>query len=213
MSTQLTRPIMDYLAWIIPSLIALAGLIIDHWNLAGSFASGIWQQLFVNIWFLWLAAGVYGAVRLGRFTKDLYLRFLRLEERLESFETEARNRLDAEIKSRVAGDNTSSKTSGVELKNIREVLREEVSQRQKLERQVAELSERLSVLTKREPTSAELLATSGRTRAQGLLSKSARSLADMQTPSMLSTGSGVLNRAAPSGDGPLCGRPVPSDGF
>lgn len=178
MTPQIPKSFVDHLAWIVPSIIMIALWILDHWTVTGSGVSAIWERI-------WVPLAVYGAFRLVRFVRTRYQHFNRLEERLASFETDTRNKLQAVEKSLVASD-TASKTVAVELETLRDALREEFNHRQKLEGQVAELKERLSTLTKREPSPAELLATSVGTSSKGtgVLQRSSKTLADM-TPATL----------------------------
>lgn len=167
MTAQLTKLFGD--RWpvkMLMALLALVGLILDHWIYASWLASYVWQNLFVNIWFVWLGLGGYGAYRLYHFFRNLYLRFSRLEERLVALETEVRTGLEAEATSRVAGDEAISKKFGKEMITLRNDARAELSQAalghfyeyRETQRQVSELKKELTAQAKREP-SAEVLAS------------------------------------------------------
>lgn len=186
MTPELLKTIKDRWSEIGVFVLAVVGFVLEHWDLAGPRVSAIWEHV-------WPIMAAYVAFRIFQFGRSLYQRFTRLEARSVSFETEARNGLEAEAKSRIAGDTNTSQTVNLELKTLRDALREEFSQRQKLEGQVAELKERLSLLTEREPSPAELLATSVRTGSKGIgaIQRSPKSLADMLTPGMLLTSQGT----------------------
>lgn len=166
MTAQLTKLFGDRWPEIFLFLVALAGLVLDHWPLASSFTSAIWQNVFVNIWFLWLVGGIYLAARLGRFARSFYLRFNQLEERLLALETEVPTKLEAEARSRVAGDEATSKRFGREMIELRNDARAELSQAaqghfheyREIQRRVSELRKEITDQAKREP-SAEVLAS------------------------------------------------------
>lgn len=142
MDSKAPRIYVDHLAWILPSVVAVAGLIIDHLNLAGSVVSEIWQRI-LNIWFIWVPIAAYGAFRFVRFVRSLHRTIAEsipaslttLDKRLTAFEAELRNLVEAESRSRVASDDTlSSRLNNLdtrmtgELKTMREEVRAEFAQ-------------------------------------------------------------------------------------
>jgi hypothetical protein len=52
-------------------LAVVAGKIIDHID-PPKFFLGLWQDLFVDIWFIWFGVGVFGLYLLGRFLWNLH---------------------------------------------------------------------------------------------------------------------------------------------
>lgn len=153
MSVQAPKPLVDHLAWVVPSVIALIGLILDHSNLFGSAVSGMWEG-FVNS-FLWVPLLGYGLFLLVRFLRNLRLHVDELDVKIETL-------LVSETMSRVAGDEALTKKVSVENETLRKDSRAELSEvrrsQQQLEHQVSELKKQLSTQTQREPSPAELLA-------------------------------------------------------
>lgn len=142
METKAPRTYIDHLAWIVPTAVTVASLIIDHFTLAGSVVAEIWQRI-LNIWFIWLPLSAYGAFRFVRFVRGLHqtitqsipARLDTLDQRLTAFETEIRNLVEAEARSRVAGDQILSNQFNnldarvtAELKTLREDVRAELAQ-------------------------------------------------------------------------------------
>lgn len=166
MSAQPAKMYFDYLIGLAAAVTVL-GFIFNYWSAAGSFASTIWQHLFVNFWFIWLGLGAYGAVRLVRFVRNFYFRFTKLEERSAAMETKIHNRIEAESKSRVASDEAIVMRFAGEIGTLRDDARAEVAQavqrqdreHRDLERRVSELKDQLAAHNKREPSPAEILAS------------------------------------------------------
>lgn len=132
MDNKAPRTYVDHLAWSVPTFVAVAGLILDHLNLAGSVVFEIWQRMFVNIWFVWLGLSVYGAFRLVRFVLTLNRSITEsLPARLDTLD----KRVETEAKSRVAKDDDlvrqidklDTRVAG-ELKDLREDARAEIAQ-------------------------------------------------------------------------------------
>jgi hypothetical protein len=149
----INEPLVDHLAWVVPSVIALIGVILDHSNLFGSAVSGIWAGI-VN-WFLWVPLVGYGVFMLVRFLRNLRLHVDELDVKIETL-------LVSETMSRVAGDEALTKKVAVENETLRKDSRAELSEvrrsQQQLEQQVSELKKQLSTQTQPEPSPAELLA-------------------------------------------------------
>ncbi|MBX3302172.1 MAG: hypothetical protein KF693_08145 [Nitrospira sp.] len=166
MSAQPSKTYFDYLIGLAAAVTVL-GFLINYWNLAGSFASEVWQRLFVNVWFIWLGLGVYVAVRLGRFFRTLYhqlaetipVRLNELGKRLTAVETDVYNSLEIEAGSRVGEDEELRQ----DLRKLREDARAEVAEVRRelsaLSKQVSEQKEKLAAQSKREPSPGELLAS------------------------------------------------------
>ena len=72
MDSKSTRSYLAHLAWIIPSVIALIGIALDHMDLASLLFSKIWNLFFVNVWYLWLAAAGLGLYRFVRLIQNLH---------------------------------------------------------------------------------------------------------------------------------------------
>ncbi len=72
MENKAARNYIDHLAWFIPAVIGLLGVILDHLDIASLVFSKIWSLFFVNIWYLWLAATAYGLYRFVRLIHNLH---------------------------------------------------------------------------------------------------------------------------------------------
>lgn len=172
MSTQPTKKYFDYLISL-AAVVTVLGFIINYWSAAGSFASTIWQHLFVNIWFIWLGLGVYGAVRLARFLRTLHVQLTEklpghlneLNNRVSTLEADVASRVEAEAKSRIAGDESTLKKASQEIKELCNTLRVEIATEELSCRQLAglvsELKKQLATQTKREPSAADLASRHG----------------------------------------------------
>ena len=115
MDTKAPRSYVDHLSWIIPAVIGLIGLALDHADLASALLSKIWNLLFVNIWYVWLAAAAYGLYqfiqlihRLHNLTNNVLPTLMKaqadnLTETLKVVEREAASRvsIDDSLSSRI----------------------------------------------------------------------------------------------------------------
>lgn len=112
MDSKSTRSYLAHLAWIIPSVIALIGIALDHMDLASLLFSKIWNLFFVNVWYLWLAAAGLGLYRFVRLIQNLHNLTNKEIPALKTAHDENRSwtkeLVDHESKSRVAATDTLS---------------------------------------------------------------------------------------------------------
>lgn len=112
MDSKSTHSYLAHLAWIIPSVIALVGIALDHMDLASLLFSKIWNLLFVNVWYLWLAAAGLGLYRFVRLIQNLHNLTNKEIPALKTAHDENRSwtkeLVDKESRSRVAADDTLS---------------------------------------------------------------------------------------------------------
>lgn len=73
MDTKAPRSYVDHLAWFVPAVIGILGLVLDHLDMARWLLSKIWEALFVNIWYLWVAGIAFGLFRLVRLIRHWHV--------------------------------------------------------------------------------------------------------------------------------------------
>ena len=144
MDNKSTRSYLAHLAWIIPSVIALIGIALDHMDLASLLFSKIWNLLFVNVWYLWLAAAGYGLYRFVRLIQNLHnltnKEIPALKTAHDENRTWTKELVDKESKSRVAAtDNLSTRINSLDTQS-----------RQDLTKGLVEVRSQLSELLRKE---------------------------------------------------------------
>lgn len=138
------RRYLDHLAWVIPTAIALLGIILDHLDLATSLFSKIWTLFFVNIWYIWVVAAGYGLYRFVRLIQNLHNLTNNVLPTLMTADAENQVKtlklIERESASRVSADDSlSDRINSLDTK-----LRED------LKRGLAELEKELSELVRKE---------------------------------------------------------------
>lgn len=124
-------------AAVVSAFIALAGFLLDHWQATSEFfLTHIWQRLFLNLWYIWLALAAYGLYRFVQFLRELRRRVKTAETLITSLTN------DSELRDSALLD---------ELKKSVKALNEMIGEEKKVRTsQDQSLSERLNHLESKE---------------------------------------------------------------
>lgn len=196
-------------------IVAVAGLLLNNWSVARAVGSDIWKNLFVNIWYMWLAGGLYIGYRLFIFGRNFYLESKEAHAASAALQAEVRAWFEEERNSRRMGEESITRDIDAKLKSIYDSLAKLINRREALElkstmdaQKISQLKQEISELKqcavdlllgsseppKQEPTPAELLLSSANTskKDSGLLQKAA------PVPSLLDIfpRGGMLSKAA-----------------
>nr|WP_281719913.1 hypothetical protein [Nitrosomonas nitrosa] len=181
----------------IASILTVLTFVLTYWAVAVPFIPTLLK-------YGWPLIAAYAAFRIIQFGRSLYQRFTRLELDVFGNAVDVDTRLEEQAKAHRDSVDEVVRTFKEELqkmsqqldtqahnrsKAFEDILRAEIKEREKLSGHVAELDNRLAAFQKREPTPAELLASSGgmMQRAAEKKPQEVRTLADRL---------GILNEAA-----------------
>ena len=142
MDSKTSHKFLPHLAWIIPLvgvLIAFTTMILDHMDKANALFSGIWNYLFVNIWYIWVLAAGYGLYRFVRLIQNFHNVTNKVIPGLMTAHAEIMSRtvelIEKESKSRVSAiDTLSNRLNSIdtgfstELKNAKREISAELAE-------------------------------------------------------------------------------------